>query len=832
MEHPTHIAIKQAGSTKGHAAALNFNNNLSVSIGPGGEATIDAAAGGGGGSVNFSAGTLSSNRTNITFSNSNGVSWGLNTNGVLTATVATNYQSSGPYLTTAALSQDSSRYAGTNGSITGGSITVNTSGVSVNLPAYLTTAMQSNATTISNIKVSAGTLSSNRSDLTFADSNGVSFGFNTNGVVTATVATNYQSQGAYLTTAALSQDSSKYAGINGSITGGSITVNTSGVSVNLPAYLTTAMQSNAATISNIKVSAGGNSQLRSDIAFLNSNNISFTLNATGGGIAANYVFGISAGTTNRSNLNAVSFSNANGVSFGIGSDAANLFQTITASVKTDYAGTNASITGGSLTVNTSGISINIAPVGGITNINVSAGTLSNNLSALTFSDSGGVSWGLNTNGVLTATVATNYQSSGAYLTTAMASNAATISNVKISAGTLSANRSDLTFTDSGGVSWGLNTNGVLTATVATNYQSSGAYLTTAALSAQTSNFAGTNTSLLTTTGTDPVLTLNTTGLTLAYPKWITTYVNDLTSDRAGVNGSVATTAGTDLALTLNTSGATIGYPKWITTAPLSSAMMSLFANRDMLIDDNSTTMSCGTSVLQVVPFILPHAISIGFVRIPVSMSLVSTEISGTSANTTFTYNRSYSDAICIMTQNVGASSLSLANLVSTFASWVFQWSFTAGAQGSRYTITQNVTYPVSGTTSAFQGNSAQSSANIGYSTNLLTNFTGLRFYDIPFAASLSAGNYWLVLGRSTNSASNAGPAAGGASMAMSTIGVSHSNIVFGPMGGATTSSVQLMPGLGSWSTNAAVSSTASIQLASVSAQSSSPLAYFQMLRFA
>jgi len=69
-------------------------------------------------------------------------------------------------------------FAGTNGAITGGSITVNTSGVSVNLPAYLTTA-------------------------------------------------------------ALSQDSSKYAGTNGAITGGSITVNTSGVSVNLPAYLST-----------------------------------------------------------------------------------------------------------------------------------------------------------------------------------------------------------------------------------------------------------------------------------------------------------------------------------------------------------------------------------------------------------------------------------------------------------------------------------------------------------------------------------------------------------------------------------------------------------------
>lgn len=167
---------------------------------------IEAAiAAGGLTNLAFSAGTLSALRSDLTFADSNGVSFGLSADGVITAIVATNYQSQG---------------------------------------AYLTTAMQSNAVTISNIKVSAGTLSQARSDLTFADSNGVSFGLNTNGVITGTVRTNYQSAGAYLTTAALSQDSSKYAGTVGAITGGSITVNTAGVSVNLPAYLTTAMASN------------------------------------------------------------------------------------------------------------------------------------------------------------------------------------------------------------------------------------------------------------------------------------------------------------------------------------------------------------------------------------------------------------------------------------------------------------------------------------------------------------------------------------------------------------------------------------------------------------
>ncbi len=232
--------------------------------------------------VNLSAGATSANLSAVTFSNSNGVSFGL-TNSIVTASVQTNYQTPG---------------------------------------AYLTTAMASNAATISNAKFSAGTLSDLRSDITFSDSNGVSFGLNTNGSLTATVKTDYQTSGA---------------------------------------YLTTAMQSNAATISNVKVSAG---------------------------------------------------------------------------------------------------------------------TLSNNLSAVTFGDSNGVSWGLNTNSVLTATVKTDYQTSGAYLTTAMQSNAATISNIKVSAGASSSNVSALTFSNANGVTFGYDGTNV-SASVATNY------LTTAALSSQT-----------------------------------------------------------------------------------------------------------------------------------------------------------------------------------------------------------------------------------------------------------------------------------------------------------------------------------------------------------
>ena len=171
---------------------------------------------------------------------------------------------------------------------------------------------------------------------------------------------------------------------------------------------------------------------------------------------------VSAGTTS-SDIGSVVFSNSNGVSFGLNGS------TITATVATNYQSQGAYLTTAMLS--------NAAT---LSNVRVSGGTTSNLLSAITFADGSGVSFGLNA-GTMTASVKTDYQTSGAYLTTAMLSNAATISNIRLSAGTTSNLASAFTFADSNGISFGLNA-GTITGTVATNYQSQGAYLTTAALS--------------------------------------------------------------------------------------------------------------------------------------------------------------------------------------------------------------------------------------------------------------------------------------------------------------------------------------------------------------
>jgi hypothetical protein len=117
----------------------------------------------------------------------------------------------------------------------------------------------------------------------------------------------------------------------------------------------------------------------------------------------------------------------------------------------------------------------------------------------------------------------------AYLTTAAA--ATGISAINVSAGTTSSNVSAITFSNGSGVSFGFDGSNI-TATVATNYQSPGAYLTTAqppgaylttAMQSDASSvFAGTGFTTATTAGTNIVGTLNTSGLSMGVPAYLTT----------------------------------------------------------------------------------------------------------------------------------------------------------------------------------------------------------------------------------------------------------------------------------------------------------------------
>lgn len=431
--------------------------------------------------IKLSAGTASNNLSAVTFSDSNGVTFGLN-GSVITASVATNYQSQGAYLTTAMASDASSNFAGigsaiTNGTMTFGtgglslnlsnhlttarasndaiglntaitnngvSITANSSGLSLNFPAflttaqpvgnYLTTAMASNqgsnfvqANAVFNGTNASGTISSNGISISvntggggvaikgsgvqsqstgtveFANSNGITFGLSNNGTLTAS------HNG--LTTAMASNAGSNFVGLNSALTanGVSASINSSGISFNFPAFLTTA-QPVGAYLTTAMASNRGSDFIQATAAF-NGTNASGTIGSNGLSVSvANPGVYYSAGILASQRTNIV-FGDANGVSFGL-----NPTGQITATVQLSHSlgayavGNTTQSTSGTMNVNTvsfrgegiASVGVSNGSVvisvpsggGGLSNINVSAGTTSNNLSNVIFSNANGLSFGL------------------------------------------------------------------------------------------------------------------------------------------------------------------------------------------------------------------------------------------------------------------------------------------------------------------------------------------------------------------------------------------------------------------------------------------------------
>ncbi len=162
----------QSSTGTTNASSLIFRGQGVASVGiTNGSIVIDAPAGAPS-PVNFSAGTTSSNLGSVVFSNSNGVSFGLN-GATITGSIATS-------LTNVNLS------AGTTSNNLSAFVFSNSNNVSFGLDGSTVTATATVATSLTNVNLSAGTTSNNLSAFVFSDSNGVSFGLN-GSTVTASV---------------------------------------------------------------------------------------------------------------------------------------------------------------------------------------------------------------------------------------------------------------------------------------------------------------------------------------------------------------------------------------------------------------------------------------------------------------------------------------------------------------------------------------------------------------------------------------------------------------------------------------------------------------------
>lgn len=267
--------------------------------------------------------------------------------GIGTATAQTNVTWTA---NTAGLSLNASGYAGTGTTATNATLTLNSQGLQISVAA---------PGAGGSINFSAGTTSSNLTQLKFVDSNGVSFGLQTGSVLTATVRTDFAGVGETVTTTAG--------------TDLKLTVDTAGVNIAHPVWITTARASNdaiglntAATnvtwtvnSSGLSLNAGGyagtGTSATNATLTLNSNGLAISVAApgAGGGFAAQ-----GSGTYTQ-NTGTIAWANSNGVTFGLSTNQ------MTASVNsTSNVGLNTAATNVTWTVNSGGISLNAAGYAG------------------------------------------------------------------------------------------------------------------------------------------------------------------------------------------------------------------------------------------------------------------------------------------------------------------------------------------------------------------------------------------------------------------------------------------------------------------------------------
>lgn len=184
----------------------------------------------------------------VYFSNQNNITIGSSVDG------ASQYVrlSVGNYLTTAMASNRGSDFVQATAAFAGTSAsgTIASNGISVSVGPYITTAALSNHS--HGVSFTSG--STVFQTLSFTNSNGISFNSGTQGIfashnaiTTARASTDAIGLNTAQTnvtwtvnSSGLSLNAGGYAGTNTAMTGGSVTLNTSGISINLPAYLTTA----------------------------------------------------------------------------------------------------------------------------------------------------------------------------------------------------------------------------------------------------------------------------------------------------------------------------------------------------------------------------------------------------------------------------------------------------------------------------------------------------------------------------------------------------------------------------------------------------------------
>ena len=544
-----------ASTVSGTNVVFQGSGNISLS-GTGRTIVIygTGGGGGGGGGAALSAGTQSVSTGTVNFADSNGISFGMAGSNQITASYTVPTQS--------VQTQAAGNIAGTGFSSTttaGTAITaaLGTNGLTMAIPAYLTAAVGGGG-----VAVSAGTQSVSTGTVSFADSNGITFGLN-NGTLTASVPS----------VSALSN-------------GNNITISNTGATIGISAQA-------------VAAAAGTQTAISGTVNFVNSNGVTFGMSGSnqitasvaggGGGVAI-------GASTQTATSGTVIFSNSNGITFGLNNG------TLTASAAaapTSYVsnvnGSSGAISlnvGSSLSSSTAGSSITFGLASNITTALQSAGAYLTTAAQSSASNLSIAVAATNSTGGGTATLASSISFSNAngltFYTSAgnaiVASYTVPTQSVQTQAsGAIAGTGFTSTTTAGTAITGALGTNGLNLGVPA--------YLTTQSIQTQASGaIAGTGFTSATTAGSVITAALGTNGLNMGIPAYLTAAAGGVMYANLSGNTSGNTTASGS---TLNFSGINLtlsgtNNSQIAISAPATSALV---AGNNISLSTNGSTIS-------------------------------------------------------------------------------------------------------------------------------------------------------------------------------------------------------------------------------------------------
>jgi len=258
-------------------------------------------------------------------------------------------------------------------------------------------------------------------------------------------------------------------------------------------------------------------------------------------------------------------------------------------------------------------------------------------------------------------------------------------------------------------------------------------------------------------------------------------------------------------------------------APGGGATISYYENMWPGVLNNTVTMIATGSSHYVQPFLMPQAISVGYVRFPVSMSRVSTTYSTATGSWTHSNGNTNTIYAAVYTQGTGANSLSFSTIGSTSATWDLRVSVSGSSRN--HSISYLFRYPVSNGTSSTMLTSQGTSTTVTVAPAGTSNWQSYRYLDVNWPTSFSAANYWMGIKRvSSTAVANIG-------MNISFLAVTQHNSSIGSINEASNSSIGLFLGIGSVSTNNTTAIPVAFAVSNISTVASHLRGpYFQMIR--